>query len=163
MKHLRLAFFAWTALSSAAWAQPALHHNEQSDIQREERLDRLRVAFFSEQLELSAEEAQAFWPIMQAHENAIEQNRMQLHELMETPPKTTSDAQEHVARMTELRKQEINLDSALLLDLIPLLGPERALKMPQLERRFRMRIMEAARGRGEGMKPNTGTGEYRRH
>ena len=158
MKHLLIAGFGSLALVSAISAQPARHSTERNDAQREARLDQLRIAFFSEQLELTTEEAQAFWPIMNAHETAVEALRAQMHSLTEAIPSTQAAAQAQVENMTQLRKQEVDVDGALLLDLIPVLGHERALRMPQLERRFRMRIMEAAQGRSARPGP-----DVRRH
>lgn len=153
MKYPLIPGLALLMLTSSMSAQPDHHALQRDDAQREARLDRLRVAFFSEQLELTTEEAQAFWPIMNAHEAALETLREQMRSLTETAPATESEAQKLVEAMTKLRKQEVDVDGALLLELIPVLGPERAMRLPQLERKFRMRIMEAAQGRNDGQRP----------
>ncbi len=76
------------ALLAASWAQPRY--------ERSERLRSLQIAFLSEQMGLLPEEAQAFWPIYNAREAALQKNRQairdRLHQLEARRSELTPEA-----------------------------------------------------------------------
>lgn len=154
MKHLTLTLGGLLFAAAMAWAQPGPPMGEgRMTPEQQERLQQLRVAFFSEQLELTRAEAEAFWPVVNAHEDALDAQREAMRELAEQPGTTEREVREAIERMAELRKAEVDLDTAMLLDLLPILGPERTAKIPRLEREFRKSILEAARKRSGGAPP----------
>ena len=154
MKHLILTLGGLLFAGAMTWAQPGppMGEGRMSPEQRE-RLQQLRVAFFSEQLELTRAEAEAFWPIVNAHEDALEAQRATMRELTENAGSTEREVREAIERMAELRKTEVDLDTSMLLDLLPVLGPERTASVPRLEREFRKSILDAARNRSSGAPP----------
>ena len=154
MKHLTLTLGALLFAAAMAWAQPGppLGGGRMTP-EQQERLQQLRVAFFSEQLELTRAEAEAFWPVVNAHEDALEAQREAMRKLAEQPGTTEREVREAIERMAELRKAEVDLETAMLLDLLPVLGPERTAMIPRLEREFRRSILEAARKRSGGGPP----------
>lgn len=112
------------------------------------RFQQLRVAFYSEQLELTSAEAEAFWPILHAHDEALEEHRAAMTALQSTAPESDAEARERIETMSLLRKQEVDLDTEFLLKLLPVLGAQRTARIPQLALEFRRSILEAASSRG---------------
>ena len=163
MKQLSLTFGGLLFAAAMAWAQPGPPMGEgRMTPEQQERLQQLRVAFFSEQLELTRAEAEAFWPIVNEHETAIEQNREAIRERAEAPGTTEREVRTAIEAVAELRKAEVDLDTSMLLELLPVLGPERTASFPRLEREFRKSILEAARKR-QGGGPPGGNAPPRRH
>lgn len=135
--------------ASTAWAQHAPPGGPLTPEQRA-RMEQLRVAFFTEQLELTPDEAKAFWPVFEGHEAAAEAHRAAMRELAEMRPTSDQEARDLIARVAQQRKAEIDLESELLLQLLPILGPERTALFPRLGMEFRRSIVDAARQRQGG-------------
>ena len=138
-------------LAAVSWAQPGPPPGmERMTPEQQARMQQLRVAFFSEQLALTPKEAEAFWPVMHAHEEALNAHRVAIRTAAVAVPSSDSEARELIGQMAVLRKAEVDLDTNFLLDLLPVLGPERVANLPRLEREFRMSIVEAAQNRANG-------------
>ena len=135
--------------ASTTWAQHAPPGRPLTPEQRA-RMEQLRVAFFTEQLELTPDEAKAFWPVFEAHEAAAEAHRVEMQALAQARPTSDQAARDLIAQVAEHRKAEVDLESELLLELLPILGPERTALFPQLGMEFRRSIVEAARQRQGG-------------
>jgi hypothetical protein len=87
---------------------------------------------------------------MHAHEEALNAHRVAMRTAAVAVPSSDSEARELIGQMAVLRKAEVDLDTNFLLDLLPVLGPERVANLPRLEREFRMSIVEAAQNRANG-------------
>lgn len=149
MKTTLFTLLALTLTSAASWAQPGPMREHLTPGQQA-RLKQLRVAFYSEQLALTMGEAQQFWPVVEAHEAAAAAHQTQMRALMEKRPATEAEAETLIGAMAAHRKAEIDLETELLLELLPILGAERAVGFPRLKQEFRRSILEAARKRTGG-------------
>lgn len=111
-----------------------------------ERLETLRVAFMTERLELTAEEAERFWPVFRASQNSIEEIRKSLEAihiaLEESTDSNKAWLEEQLDEIFELRSSELVAERAMIEEAAEIIGLERAMKMPALEGQFRHRIME---------------------
>lgn len=149
MKTFLFTLFAVAFSNVAAWAQPGPMHERLSP-EQQAKLQQLRIAFFSEQLSLTTEEAQLFWPIVDAHQQAVQDHQATMRNLVERRPTTDREAESLIAELAAHRKAEVDLESALLRALLPVLGAERTVQFPRMEQEFRRSILEAARKRGGG-------------
>lgn len=142
-----------THVEMASAQRPSLAPPEQGP--RSERMEALRIAFMTEELALTPEESAVFWPMQHAFDAKLEALREALKSQMDATATGEVDeraAREAVAAMTELRKSMVDLESAHLLDVMDLLGPDRALRMPMLQREMAQRIREAMQ-RGGANRP----------
>lgn len=139
-----------SVLIGTALGQPSHRGESHMTEEQQVRLEKLRVAYFTENLELTVEEARAFWPVLQAHEQVMDQHRAAMKALMNAPVLNERDAQSQITQAGDLRKQAVDMDSQLLLDLLPILGAERTLQFPATEREFRKSILESSRARQGG-------------
>ena len=122
-----------------------------------EQIKALKIAFFTEKLELTSEEASVFWPIYNAHENATEELREEqrkefqdrferLESLSEAEAKSTLE------RYLKLEEKEEELDKAYYKKIAKEFSAVRTLKLFQAEQEFRRRLLQEYRKR-KGRQP----------
>ena len=136
---LPLLFLSILAATPEAWAQPGPPR------MNSERLDALRIAFITEELELTPDESKAFWPMHEAFEAQLEAQRDAMRTQKDNfDASNASDAelQKFVEDLAEQRKSMVDLESEHLLEVAELLGAERALKLPEMKRELARNIRE---------------------
>jgi hypothetical protein len=120
--------------------------------ENKEQIKALKVAFFTEKLQLTPEEASVFWPIYNAHENAKEELRTaQRKEIMDRF-ETLDNLQEQEAksaleRYLDLEEKEEELDKAFYQRIAREFSAVRTLKLFQAEQEFRRRLLQEYRKR----------------
>jgi Spy/CpxP family protein refolding chaperone len=145
--------------------------NAQGRKDREEQIEKFRsmkIAFYTERLELTTEEAEKFWPLY----NEYEKNR---HEISRHRHPRPRDMEEHIANlsdqealqeideMMEARKKEVKLAADFLKDMKAVLPPKKILRFYITEVQFReymlRRIRDEHRGHGgeKGENPPPGS------
>ena len=120
--------------------------NMKAQEDRKEQIEQLRVAFISEELSLSAEEAQVFWPVF----NIFRDQRMEfekdirksIRQLEEKTPLSEQDVLRLNKKVSENRRSITRIEEQLIVDLMPILGPERTLKLMNIESNFKKRILK---------------------
>ncbi|MGB5315862.1 MAG: hypothetical protein WBN56_07660 [Robiginitalea sp.] len=122
-----------------------------------EQIKTLKIAFFTEKLELTPEEASVFWPIYNAHENAKEalraEQRKEIRDRFETLESLSeTEAKNALARYLELEEKEEELDKAYYKRISNEFSAVRTLKLFQAEQEFRRRLLQEYRKR-KGSKP----------
>jgi len=142
MKHLIICSMLLSSIVS--FAQP---HFPGDDHERREKIEAIKVAFITEELDLTVAESQNFWPIY----NELQKKEIELREAQRSTLKTlqseSSDqelekamytiADGHIA-LEELRKSYID-------DFISVLGAQKTAQLFKAEREFGRRIMERMR------------------
>ncbi len=122
------------------------------DKEKREQIKSLKVAFFTERLNLSPEEASVFWPMYNEHETAKESLRESqrkgisarfnnLDEISE------AEAQQALQQYLNLEEKEEELDKAFYLKIAEEFSAVRTLKLFQAERDFRKRLLQEYRKR----------------
>lgn len=149
MKTFLFTLLAVVFSTTAAWAQPG-PMRERLSPEQQAKLDQLRIAYFSEQLNLTTDEAKMFWPIVDAHQEAVQAHQATMRNLAQQRPTTEREAEALIAELAAHRKAEVDLESDLLRALLPVLGAERTVQFPRMEQEFRRSILEAARKRSGG-------------
>ncbi|MGB5191020.1 hypothetical protein [Robiginitalea sp.] len=122
-----------------------------------EQIKTLKIAFFTEKLELTPEEASVFWPIYNAHENAKEalraEQRKEIRDRFETLESLSeTEAKNALARYLELEEKEEELDKAYYKRISNEFSAVRTLKLFQAEQEFRRRLLQEYRKR-KGSQP----------
>lgn len=114
MTHKYLVFTA-IALIMGIFTGQAQHPGHQKE--RREEIKALRVAFITERLDLSVEQAQTFWPVYNMYEKKLHQLHMQKHKQLKAfadeneqlrPDEMTQASEEYVQsyqQMADLRKE----------------------------------------------------------
>ena len=126
-------------------ALSSIFTNMKAQEDRKEQIERLRVAFISEELDLSSEEAQVFWPVFNTFRDQrreLEKDIRRIRQLEEKAPLSEQDVLRLNKKVSENRRSIIRIEEQLIIDLMPILGPERTLKLMSIESEFKKRILK---------------------
>lgn len=123
------------------------------DRRNQEQIKTLKIAFFTERLNLSPEEATVFWPIYNAHEKAKQalrdQERQEIRDrFSDLDAISEEEAQKALRRYLEIEEQEEELDKEFYQQIAREFSAVRTLKLFQAERDFRRRLLQEYRKRG---------------
>ena len=110
----------------------------------------LKVAFLTGELELTSEEAQAFWPIYNAHEEKMEdirhRERMQFGKRGgQLATMTEAEASKLLASVQQLRKEKQQIEEQFVTDLKPILPSKKILLLFRAEESFKRRLIRQYR------------------
>ena len=106
---------------------------QDGDDTRAEKIKSLKIAFITQKLQLSADEAQKFWPIYDQYENDI--NRLRL----ENKNSTVIDKEE---KLLNIRKKYLGSFEKVI-------GPQRVNKLFTAEKDFRSILIQRLKNRNQ--------------
>jgi len=137
--NLRLTALLLVALTGTSFGQPSGNP----------RVESLRVAFITEQLELTPKESEAFWPAIRVHHRELESLRKRIDELLDEATAGVSEkrAEEIFLALQGLQQAELERRELLLKEAARVVGYARALRLPAAERQFRVRMAQEIRDR----------------
>ena len=119
---------------------------------KREQIKTLKIAFFTERLNLSPEEASIFWPLYNEHETAKEslrkQQRTQIRDRFDNLDEISeAEAEQALKQYINLEEKEEELDKAFYLKIAEEFSAVRTLKLFQAEQDFRRRLLQEYRKR----------------
>jgi ADP-dependent phosphofructokinase/glucokinase len=128
-KHIILSFalFAYIGMS---YAQPGSER-------REERIKAFRVAVFTEKLNLSAEEAQTFWPVYNEFIDRRDALMEQFKPAKRLEDMSDAELEAQIARHFERQQKELDLEREMVAKLRKTLPLRKVARVPNAEREFR--------------------------
>ncbi len=123
-----------------------------------ERVEAEKIAFFTTFINLSSQEARAFWPVyddFQRQKNQLVQERQSLSGHFERHRESlTDDESEKIAdRYIEIQMKEAGLQMEFHEKLKDILPPGKVMRFYQAENEFRMQLLRRVRGGGPGRGP----------
>lgn len=115
-----------------------------------EKIKALKVAHITEQLDLTQKEAQKFWPIYNANEEA--ENKLRDKSRKKRNEKKSEDLTETEAKallihMIDVEKEKVALRSKMLNDLLEILPAKKIVALIQAESSFRRKMLQEYRKR----------------
>ena len=127
-----------------------------------EKIEQLKIAFLTEELDLSKAEAQQFWPAYNEFDAAKEKIEEQIHTEVKTMKKkesrTSKEVSDSIAKVSGLKKQLIDLESSFYNECLPILGAEKTFTLMGADKNFRKKLAERAHERrgpdGQGPRRN---------
>ena len=155
-----IALLIFLMLSSMGlMGQPEM--DDDLDPRRREKIDVLKRSFITDKIQLTVSEAEKFWPLYNERENAQESIRKAIKERMSEVKKNSNDEKMVVASIdfvTAKRKEDVDLDAKFLKSVIPIIGPERCLKLAAADREFQRELIRKLKedrgGKHSGGKKN---------
>lgn len=122
-----------------------------------EKIKALKIAHITEQMELTKEEAQKFWPIYNAIEEA--ENKLRVKSTESRKAKNPNDLSESEAKkflidMLSIEKEKVALRSEMLNDLLEILPAKKIVALTLAERSFRRKMLEEYKERYSNRKRN---------
>jgi len=111
------------------------------DKKAREKIEAARIAYITDQLQLTPDEAEKFWPIYREFAEQRREIRQQLRESNKnTDPKKTD--QEIVDQQFKARQKELDLEKDYSGRLLKVISAQKVRSLPQAERRFRQIILD---------------------
>lgn len=155
-------------LPVSLWAQPPGggkprpgQGREMNEKEREEKIDKLKIAFITDELDLTSEEAEKFWPVYNELENKLKElrkaNRKIQKEIDETYESLSNeDAKKKLETILENEKKEIDLRKEYSEKFSKVIGDKRTLKLLSLEHEFKRELLERLKEQGPPPPPPGG-------
>ena len=125
---------------------------------RLDRIKTLKVAFLTEQLELTETEAQKFWPIYNAHEKEMEMLRITAREKrrnLNIDALSESDAKKVLKDLIAFEKEQHELKAELSENLLTAIPAKKIIKLRFAETAFNKRILDEMKKRREKFRKNS--------
>jgi hypothetical protein len=125
--------------------------------EKREKVKALKVAYITEQLELTTDEAQKFWPIY----NAFDENQSELrHEKMRSildrfkpgnvEKLSEKDASNSLAQMEKIEEDLFNLKKKFIKDLQGVISAKKIIKLKKAEEDFNRELLKQMREKRRG-------------
>jgi hypothetical protein len=135
-----MKYSLFTLLFSLACAAAALAQVDPDE--RSEKVQAMRVAVFTQVLDLTPEEAQNFWPLYNAFLDQREALQKQYKPTKTLDGMTDAEVEDQLRRHFELRERELSLEKETYQKLRKVLPLRKIARLTMAERRFRERIVE---------------------
>lgn len=115
-----------------------------------ERIKTQKIAFITDKLDLSSEEAQVFWPIYNAYENTTEQIKsVDLREIKQkmhqNPNLSDKEASQLLDQLISAENKMHNAKLKLVTDLKKVIPPLKIIKLKGAEEAFNKKLLERLR------------------
>jgi hypothetical protein len=135
LKQSALIVLIISAFCSIAQAQPRAE-------EREKKVQAYRVAVFTEVLNLSPSEAEAFWPIFNEYLGKREELQAQIRPSKQLDGMNDGEVEEYMRKYFEVKQREIDLEKDLSQRLRKVLPLRKIAKIPVAEREFREALVK---------------------
>ncbi|MFZ5551535.1 MAG: Spy/CpxP family protein refolding chaperone [Bacteroidota bacterium] len=127
--------------------------------EKKEKLEALRVAFITKELNLTPEEAEKFWPLYNQREAEQEAVRKELRDQVKgknIDEMTDAEVEKLIEKQLELRQKELDIDKKYAAKLKEVLPVKKVAKLPQAEKKFREEVIQ--QWKDNHQKPGGGKG-----
>lgn len=143
-KLIYIIIFTLAAFPMLAQEEDQPQQHEQ-DPKVKERIQAARVAYITDQLGLTPEEAEKFWPIYREFSEKRQNLQKQYREMKRNPDpnKTTEENEKELVDVGfKLKQQELDLEKDYSGRLLKVISAQKLRSLPEAEKRFRQMILE---------------------
>lgn len=125
--------------------------------ERQERIEALKVAFITEKLELTPEEAQKFWPVYNAIEEekkALRKEGQKMRKGLDFESLSDADANKLLKDFLGLENRKHNLHTKQVNDLLKVIPAKKIILLKAVEDQFNKRMLDEIKKRREKFRQN---------
>ena len=132
MKKITITLLLLTIGISTSFAQ---RYEEESN----EKIEAFQVAFFTQKLDLTADEAKACWPIYNQYKIELKALKAAQQKLLKSDYSNLSDKEleQLIEQRFEIKQKQLDLEQQYYLKFKKILPMEKVAKLPHVERAFR--------------------------
>jgi septal ring factor EnvC (AmiA/AmiB activator) len=154
-----LLILALFTLPLTSIAQPDDKKGPPTEKEREDKIDKLKIAFITSELNLTSEEAEKFWPVYNELEGKIKEIRKSSRkiekEVKDSYDKLSNeDAKKKMTEVFQNEEKETALRKEYSTKFSSVIGDKRTLKLLSLEREFKRELLDALREQGPPPPPS---------
>ncbi|MFD2824034.1 sensor of ECF-type sigma factor [Lacinutrix iliipiscaria] len=127
-----------------------LSFSQNDRLENREKIQALKVAYITEQLDLSTSEAEKFWPIYNTFEEEQHRLRQSSHDKREDinfDTLTESESQKLLDEMIAINKERISMYDTYILNLRKVLPAKKIILLKKVENEFKQKMFEEYRKR----------------
>jgi hypothetical protein len=110
--------------------------------QREDRIQAFRIAIFTEVLQLTAEEAQGFWPVYNAYTDKREALQRQFNSGKQLLSMSDAEVEDYIKSHFEKKQKDLDLEKELYQNLRGIIPTRKIAQIPEAERNFRESLIK---------------------
>jgi hypothetical protein len=140
MKILARIIFLWL-LALSAVAQDDDEVPQPQDTKVRDKIEAARIAYITDQLQLTPEEAEKFWPIYREFAQQRREIRRELRQVTRSADPKQSD-EDMVNQQFKVKQKELDLEKDYSGRLLKVISAQKLRTLPQAERRFRQMILD---------------------
>ncbi len=120
---------------------------------KSERIESMRIAFITEELDLSVSEAQLFWPVFNQYEKEKQSLRSSKYGIIKSEQiYQDGEASDQLSQLILLEEREYLLKREYITQLQEILNPSKVLKLMSLDKRFKEDLLKNLRSRNNSEK-----------
>lgn len=120
---------------------------------KSERIESMRIAFITEELDLSVSEAQLFWPVFNQYEKEKQSLRSSKYGIIKSEQiYQDGEASDQLSQLILLEEREYLLKREYITQLQEILNPSKVLKLMSLDKRFKEDLLKNLRSRSNSEK-----------
>lgn len=121
---------------------PLVAQQEKKSSYDKEKLESAKVAFITQRLDLTPDQAEKFWPLYNQHSKSKRSLMRELNEVQKSGEEQMSDqeAVETIKRRFDIEQKILDLDKAFLNNIIKVITPRQAFKLDEVNKDFARHI-----------------------
>ena len=135
----KILFLCLTVISAVAQDDDEIPQAPDQKVR--DKIEAARIAYITDQLQLTPEEAEKFWPIYREFSTKRREIRQQLRNVSREASPDKTD-QEVVDQQFEIKQQELDLEKDYSGRLLKVISAQKLKSLPQAERKFRQMILD---------------------
>ncbi len=135
----KILFLCLTVISAVAQDDDEIP--QAPDHKVREKIEAARIAYITDQLQLTPAEAEKFWPIYREFSTKRREIRQQLRNVSREASPDKTD-QEVVDQQFKIKQQELDLEKDYSGRLLKVISAQKLRSLPQAERKFRQMILD---------------------
>lgn len=116
------------------------------------RMENYQIAFITEKLNLSPEEAQKFWPLYNQYRNEVKKIRQDTKNDKAVEDMSEAEAEQFIKDVFDKESRELNLRKEYFQKLRGVLPAKKIARLHGLEKEFKKELLERAKERRQQMR-----------
>ncbi|MGB3619100.1 MAG: Spy/CpxP family protein refolding chaperone [Catalinimonas sp.] len=109
-----------------------------------ERIEQAKIAMITSRLDLTVEQAQAFWPVYNEFSDRRREHRKQMHRLRRTTARegvTDAQVEQQLRKFMALRREEVDIEERYMEKMLTVISPGQVAELYEVEHDFVRQVM----------------------
>lgn len=153
MKTLLKTIALLILVANSAWAQGEDDTRPNQDPSVRERIQAARAAYITEQLTLTTDEAEKFWPVYREYSDKRRVLYKELRAARRNPAadKTTEENEKALMELDfKIKQQQLDLEKEYTDKFLKVIPTHKVRMLPEVERKFKLLILDQIQQRRQG-------------